>query len=278
MDKIKILVACHKPWKVYQDDVYTPIHVGRAVSECKDEMADMTGDDSGDHISGKNATYAEMTAQYWAWKNLHDVEYIGFCHYRRYFDVKFTFENVDKIFQKNDVIVVNERVTIPIIMDSFRWINREDITLFMIILKKKYPEYERAALDYLWSIDWHSRNMLVCRKEVFDQYAAWMFDILSECEKYIKAPVYISRSKTLAYLSELFMPVYFIHHGFRMKSVGIVECPDEKRRISLRTNLESILRKWHHNLFSWMYYKPTSFENYYESEVLAGLKMDGILP
>lgn len=33
MDKLKILVACHKPWKVYQDDIYTPIHVGRAVSK-----------------------------------------------------------------------------------------------------------------------------------------------------------------------------------------------------------------------------------------------------
>lgn len=38
MDKIKILVASHKPDKVYCDDVYTPIHVGRAISKYKEEM------------------------------------------------------------------------------------------------------------------------------------------------------------------------------------------------------------------------------------------------
>ena len=51
MEKIKILEACHKPGRVYQDDIYTPIHVGRAVSRFKEEMADMIGDDTGDNIS-----------------------------------------------------------------------------------------------------------------------------------------------------------------------------------------------------------------------------------
>ena len=33
--------------------------------------------------------YCELTTQYWAWKNV-DAEYIGFCHYRRYFDFSET--------------------------------------------------------------------------------------------------------------------------------------------------------------------------------------------
>lgn len=84
MEKIKILVACHKPGPVYHNDIYTPIHVGKAISRYKDEMADMIGDNTGDNISEKNPYYCELTAQYWAWKNLHDVEYVGFCHYRRF--------------------------------------------------------------------------------------------------------------------------------------------------------------------------------------------------
>ena len=105
MDKIKILVASHKPDKVYCDDVYTPIHVGRAISKYKEEMADMIGDDTGDNISAKNGTYCELTATYWAWKNLKDVEYVGLAHYRRYFETKFTNENVDKIFESCDVVI-----------------------------------------------------------------------------------------------------------------------------------------------------------------------------
>ena len=57
--KIKILVASHKPDKVYHDNVYTPIHVGRSISRYKDEMADMIGDNTGDNISEKNPTYCE---------------------------------------------------------------------------------------------------------------------------------------------------------------------------------------------------------------------------
>ena len=86
MDKIKILVACHKPGEVYQNEVYVPIQAGRALYKGIKELEWMEGDDTGDNISNKNTKYSEMTVQYWAWKNLKDVEYIGFCHYRRYFD------------------------------------------------------------------------------------------------------------------------------------------------------------------------------------------------
>ena len=48
--KVKILVACHKPDTVYSDDVYIPIHVGRAVSKFKEEMTYMIGDDTGDNM------------------------------------------------------------------------------------------------------------------------------------------------------------------------------------------------------------------------------------
>ena len=44
----------------------------------------MLHDDEGDNISNKNKTYCELTAQYWAWKNM-EADYYGFFHYRRYF-------------------------------------------------------------------------------------------------------------------------------------------------------------------------------------------------
>lgn len=34
-NKVIILVATHKPDKVYQDNVYTPIHVGRTILNIK---------------------------------------------------------------------------------------------------------------------------------------------------------------------------------------------------------------------------------------------------
>ena len=40
-------------------------------------------DDTGDNIANRNNQYSELTALYWAWKNL-NADYIGIVHYRRY--------------------------------------------------------------------------------------------------------------------------------------------------------------------------------------------------
>lgn len=61
MDKIKILVACHKPAKVYQDEVYTPIQVGKALHPELD-LGFIT-DATGENISALNSQYCELTAQ-----------------------------------------------------------------------------------------------------------------------------------------------------------------------------------------------------------------------
>ena len=70
---VKILIAYHKESLLIKDDVFCPIQVGRAVSNTK---LDMIGDNTGENISEKNPIYCEMSAVYWAWKNL-DADYIG---------------------------------------------------------------------------------------------------------------------------------------------------------------------------------------------------------
>lgn len=99
-NKIKILVAYHKPAFLLESDVFVPIHVGRDVANemSKDGMANSfdidwlnkncIGDNSGENISLQNRKYSELTALYWAWKNydkLGNPDYIGLMHYRRHF-------------------------------------------------------------------------------------------------------------------------------------------------------------------------------------------------
>ena len=81
MTSIKILVAHHKPGITIESDMYLPIHVGKAISRF---CLNMQGDDVGDNISAYNPAFCEMTAVYWGWKNV-DADYIGLCHYRRFF-------------------------------------------------------------------------------------------------------------------------------------------------------------------------------------------------
>lgn len=78
------MVAHHKKGLVISDDVYLPVHVGREISNVD---LGIVGDNTGVNISSKNPAYCEMTAMYWGWKNV-KADYIGLCHYRRYFTLK----------------------------------------------------------------------------------------------------------------------------------------------------------------------------------------------
>ena len=76
------MIAAHKPYWMPEEPCYLPVHVGRALHP--DIDLGFAGDDTGDNISAKNPHYCELTALYWAWKNL-AADYIGLVHYRRYF-------------------------------------------------------------------------------------------------------------------------------------------------------------------------------------------------
>lgn len=85
MNKL-ILTAHHKndlAIPIFQK-YFNPIQVGSALKEF--DLGIMR-DDLGENISNKNKNYCELTAYYYAYKNL-NFDYAGLMHYRRIFSVK----------------------------------------------------------------------------------------------------------------------------------------------------------------------------------------------
>ena len=78
---IRLFVCCHQPSSVPEHPLLYPIQVGAALADT--HFPGFLHDDSGENISRKNRVYCELTAQYWAWKNV-EADYYGFFHYRRY--------------------------------------------------------------------------------------------------------------------------------------------------------------------------------------------------
>ena len=103
MSIVKILVCCHKPDYFKSDDVYMPIHVGKAISKYELGIQD---DVTGDNISKENPSCCELTGMYWAWKNLKNVDVIGLCHYRRYFDFNNGIESTTSNFNNHRMEVI----------------------------------------------------------------------------------------------------------------------------------------------------------------------------
>ncbi|MBQ4406169.1 MAG: DUF4422 domain-containing protein [Bacteroidales bacterium] len=271
--KITIFVACHKPVDVISNDVYKPIHVGRSISKYRDEMSYMIGDDTGDNISEKNPYYSEMTAQYWAWKNYHDTEYIGFCHYRRFFKNTFTNNNIDKILKGNDVIMVGPSLRIHNRINYLKnFVCGEDIMIFVEVLSKLYPDYYYTLLKYSNNFIDYPLNMFICKKTVFDKYAQWIFNILFECEKYIKLSPYSRGRRVFGYISEFLMPVYFMHNNYK-----IVNSPyylPEKKIIIRFDFIHQFAYYFLRTLYCRFSQCPDSL---YDIAIKLGLKNDGIL-
>lgn len=261
--KTKILVCTHTDSFYLQSDLYQPIHVGRAMHP--ELKFDFWGDDTGDNISLKNGSYCELTAHYWAWKNL-NVDYIGLCHYRRYFDfkakpdfinndmedvgydeIKRRCENVDPVLllQDGTDVVLGRPTTIPYSVATY-YINAhvpEDFFLLCRIILKLYPEYEQTLRrHYFCSNKWIAYNMMFCKKELFDKYAEWMFTILAEVEKYGKLCDYSYQKRIYGFMGEILTPLFFLHNCKKIKYQPILYVTDKPCKVSAVTYLRNKVR------------------------------------
>lgn len=280
MFRMKIFVASHKPSSMIISE-YTPIHVGRVVSQYKAEMADMIGDDTGENISYKNPSYCEMTAHYWIWKNVKDTEYVGLCHYRRYFGIDVTEENINQLMQDVDVILVEPSYYVDSVYSYFaKFIGAENMTILSLVMKKHYPDYYETLEKICDGIKFHPFNMLICRKSLFDQYCEWMFSVLEECEKYIKPAPYTNAKRALAYMAEMLTGVYFIHRQMRIKSVPYYKIDDGRKILVKRSEEEKckmalFVALLQNELADKV--KQDRKEKFDNPAILLGLKKDGIL-
>lgn len=280
-NRVKIYVATHKPGVVRHDDVYTPIHVGRAISKYKDEMADMIGDDTGDNISEKNSSYSEMTAHYWIWKNVHDIEYVGLCHYRRLFGINITSENIKQIMRGYDVMMVNPAFQLDSVYSCFvKFISGENMTIAAQVVKKLCPEYYDTLIALGNELKFHPFNMFVCKKEIHNRYAEWIFPILMECEKYIKPSPYSNANRVIGYIAEMITQLFFIHNGLKIKSVPYISVEADGKKTLIRPSFgDNVRLKVQEFLLNTLHKRKRERDSRYKftnPAFLVGLKKDGI--
>lgn len=263
------------------DDIFTPIHVGRAISPYKEELCDIIGDDTGENISSKNPSYCEMTAHYWIWKNVVDCEYVGLCHYRRYFGVDITESNIDQLMQDVDVILVEPSYYIDSVYSYFaKFVGAENMTILSLVMKKLCPNYYETLQTICDGVKFHPFNMLICKKTIFDQYCEWMFAILEECEKYIKPAPYTNARRALAYMAEMLTGVYFIQRQMKIKSVPYYKIEGNQKLLVSHSEKElkafALFESLLQNELSGIVLENRK-EKFDNPAILLGLKNDGII-
>lgn len=254
--KIKILVACHKADpNIRQDDIYMPIQVGAALHPELD--LGFQKDNEGENISEKNPSYCELTALYWAWKNLpKDIEYVGLVHYRRYFDLnsqintnrdclivdniyKVNFSNqsarIINLMKKYDIILSKPTIYPLSVEDEYRRCHiDEDIQFTKMIIREHFPEFYNICKKVLSNNKLIHYNMFITRREIFDEYCEWLFTILKLLESKIKLSEYDVQKRVYGYIGERLLNIYLEHYKnkLKIKYLPIFKiCNDEKENL-----------------------------------------------
>ncbi len=231
--EIRILVATHKKYWMPDDSIYMPLQVG---AEGKEDLG-YTPDNTGDNISIKNPEFCELTGLYWAWKNL-SCDYIGLCHYRRYFGKKIHSDDIEKkkqaifhrgdyekLLKKYDVILPKKRnYYIETVRSQYEHAHyKKDLDMTERIIAEKYPEYSADFITVMNRRKLRILNMFVMKKNLFDGYAAWLFDILFELEKRTDMTGYDAYERRLyGFISERLFNIWLEHKHLRECEVPVV--------------------------------------------------------
>lgn len=242
---IRVFVTTHKDVAKPKSRILQPVQVGLKPGSYRFPWA--FHDDEGENISSKNPMYCELTTQYWAWKNI-DAEYYGFCHYRRYFDFSETEhrENaygeimddyiddaaakryglddvtIAKAVEGYDVIttrygdltqIIDKRGTPAGVWKAAPLLIDEDLRRCYRILCSMHPDYKQDADAFLNGNKSCFCNMFIMRKQIFQDYCAWLFPILEEFEQQTDFSTYSKEAvRTPGHLSERLLNIYLMHH------------------------------------------------------------------
>lgn len=242
--RIRIFISTHKDVDLFESNILQPVQVGSARAGSRFPFA--LHDDEGINISELNPLYCELTTQYWAWKNI-DADYLGFCHYRRYFDFSGTpheenewgeiiddyideatqaeyglgDESIRAAVQGFDVITtefkdlrdfpgdddtpIKQWEAAPYLIDS-------DLMNVFAILEQMHPDYAPDIETFATGHTSCFCNMFIMRKQIFDDYCAWLFPILERFCKTCDMTRYSREARrTPGHLSERLFNIYLLH-------------------------------------------------------------------
>lgn len=258
---LKILVCYHKPYTMppNDDEILLPIQVGKALTDTDLHIQadnELNGLPCG-NISSKNATYNELTAIYWAWKNIKklypDVKYIGLYHYRRFFafdEQKFFASDINKpeeaimnysldaekiirILEADRVILAKRSVFSSTAAAQYCMCHvSDDYRSLKNIIREKYPDYYDAFIDIMEKNNKLSPfNMFIMKYDDFVKYCEWIFGILPLIEPEIRKNSNAYQRRL--FISERLLNVYIHKHHMKAKYFNIFHYESQPENKSL---------------------------------------------
>ncbi len=235
-ESFKIIVATHKKYRMPEDSIYIPLHVGaEGKTDENGNPLDLgyQKDNVGDNISIKNPNYCELTGLYWLWKNV-QADNIGLVHYRRYFVSGSSGDKWKRIANQECLLEQLRRADVILPPKRHYYIestynqyihahHAEDLDLTRNIICEKYPDYIATFDKCMRRTSGHRFNMFVMRHDVADSYCQWLFDILFELEKRLNISGYSKNdARVFGFVAERILDVWIETNNIKFKEMPVL--------------------------------------------------------
>lgn len=226
------------------NDLYHPLHVGRAIS---DDLG-YQGDDSGDNISEVNPLFGELTGIYWVWKNDITSDVIGVCHYRRFFANSehqlLNCNEITDLMSKYDIITTMHSSGDITSYESFaKSHNIADYDILGQCLQELYPEYYDSFLYHKNECGGYFGNLMITTSQLYKQYCEWLFSILFKAAEYIDVSGYdLYHARIYGFLSEILMNVWLHHQQLNIYECPVVFTSEKAETVELKRAISNLVR------------------------------------
>lgn len=180
--------------------LYLPVNGGSKLCQPGSWAEKWLGrDDSDENVSDMNGELNELTSVYWAWKNYDwtDVDFVGFNHYRRFFD-----PTVLRGAGKWDLLVGKPiRFNVNLLQQYSKAHSRSHIRRLAELVEKQLPG--SGFREWLSSRELFAPcNMLVARKDLFFDWCEFIFPFVFKLRGELKLKKNLYQHRAIAFLSE----------------------------------------------------------------------------
>ncbi len=125
--------------------------------------------------------YSEFWHYKWVYENLPLKDYVGFCHYRKYFSFMDNVPDIDELFKTIDVITARRLVFGTDMFGNYSAChNIEDLNICRTIISEHFQDYLSAFDNAMKSQVFIPCNMFIMKKDDFIKYCDFVFGVLNK--------------------------------------------------------------------------------------------------
>lgn len=249
-----IYVIAHKETKFPElDSWYRILCVGDSIMSWA-KLNGMLCAYSKEDVTYNDIRFSELRGLKYVWKHLNNDkdDYIGLCHYRRFFkndsNQILSSKEIISQLEKADGILTTEiflKSTIKVFECQSSCYSKDFVKLRNVI-KNKYPDYLVEFDSVLNAHQMSIANMFVLKKNLAEKYCEWLFSILDDLSQEISVKKYNdSEKRVFGYFGEILLNVWVKHNRLVIKRYPIVNVEtvgkkDNKLMLSLKSLIKRI--------------------------------------